>query len=72
MLCGINQKSLLGNSFVVQQIKDLALSLQQLRLLLWCGFDPWPGNFYMLQAWPKKKFDFFFLRFKKFYYYLSF
>ena len=41
------------SSLVVQWVKDLALSLQQLRLLLWCGFDPWPGNFYMLQVWPK-------------------
>ena len=29
---------------------DPALSLQQLELLLWCGFDPWPGNFHMLMA----------------------
>ena len=28
-------------------VKDPALSL------LWLGFDPWPGNFCMLQAWPK-------------------
>ena len=27
---------------------DPALSLQQLELLLWYGFDPWPGNFHML------------------------
>ena len=29
--------------------KDLALSL------LWRGLNPWPGNFYTLQAWQKKK-----------------
>ena len=29
-------------------VKDLELSL------LWLGFDPWPGNFHMLWAWPKK------------------
>ena len=23
--------------------------------LLWLAFDPWPGNFCMLQVWPKKK-----------------
>ena len=40
---------------MVQQIKDLALSLQQLVWLLWCGFNPWPGNFHMLPAQPKKK-----------------
>ena len=32
---------------VAQQVKDLALSLQQLALLLWCGFNPWPVNFHM-------------------------
>ena len=26
---------------------SLALSLQQLGSLLWCGFDPWPGNIHM-------------------------
>ena len=33
-----------GISLVAQQVMDLALSL------LWCGFDPWPGNFCMLGA----------------------
>lgn len=23
--------------------------------LLWFRFDPWPGNFYMLWEWPKKR-----------------
>ena len=23
--------------------------------LLWHGFDPWPGNFFMLPVQPKKK-----------------
>ena len=23
--------------------------------VLWCRFDPWPGNFHMPQAWPKKQ-----------------
>ena len=36
---------------MVQWVKDLALSLQQLELLLWCRFNPWP----MPQVWPKKK-----------------
>ena len=40
---------------MVQWIKDPALSLQWLRSLLWCRFDPWPGNFHMLPAWSKKK-----------------
>lgn len=30
---------------MVQRIKYLMSSLQQLGLLLWHGFDPWPGNF---------------------------
>ena len=38
-----------------QQVKDLVLSLQWFRLLLWCGFDPWPRSFHMLMAWPKRK-----------------
>ena len=29
-------------------VRDLELSL------LWCGFDPWPRNFHMLQMWPNK------------------
>ena len=32
----------------MQWLKDLALSL------LWHRFDPWPGNFHVLWAWPKK------------------
>ena len=35
---------------MAQWVKDLALSLQWLGSLLWCGFDPW----HMLQAWSKK------------------
>ena len=41
----------------MQWFKDLALSLYQFRLLLWPGFGPWPGNFHMLWAQPKKKKD---------------
>ena len=33
----------------MQWVKDLALPQ------LWLGFDPWPGNFYMLRVWLKKK-----------------
>lgn len=36
-------------------IVTAALSLKQLGLLLWQGFDPWPGNFHMPQARPKKR-----------------
>lgn len=37
------------SSLVVQQVKELALSLQGFRSLLWCG------NFHTLQVQPKKK-----------------
>ena len=42
----------LGNTLMVQQVKDLVLSLQ-LGLLLWCEFDPCLGNFHMPWVWPK-------------------
>ena len=35
-----------------QQIKN-PMSLEQLGSLLWCRFDPWPGNFYMPWVWQK-------------------
>ena len=37
---------------VVQRVKDPALALQQLRLLLWLGLRPWPRSLCMLQLWP--------------------
>ena len=37
---------------MAQWVKDLALSLLQLGLLVWYRFDPWPGNFRMLWMWP--------------------
>ena len=41
---------------VAQWVKDPALSLLcPALLLLWHGFDLWPRNFHMPQAWPKKK-----------------
>ena len=40
---------------MAQQVKDLALPLQWLGSLLWCGLEPWPGNFHLLQVWPKEK-----------------
>ena len=40
---------------MAQQVQDPVLSLQQLRSLLWHGFDPWPGNFCMLWLRKKKK-----------------
>ena len=35
-------------------VKDPVLKLQQLRSLLWQGFDPWPGNLFMLHGGPPK------------------
>lgn len=40
---------------MAQCVKDPSLSPQPLRLLLWQGFDPWPGDFFMLQMWPEKE-----------------
>ena len=42
------------SSLVAQRVKDPRLSLLWLRSLQWHGFDPWPGNFCMPWAWPKK------------------
>ena len=36
-----------GSSPVAQWVKDPALSLQQLGLLLWCRFDLWPRSFHV-------------------------
>ena len=38
---------------LAQWVKDPALPLLWLRLLLWRGFDPWPGNFHMPWVRPK-------------------
>ena len=40
---------------MASQVKDLALSLLWLWSLLSHGFDPWSGNFCMLQMQPKTK-----------------
>lgn len=37
-----------------QWVKNLVFVLQWLESLLWRGFSPWPRNFHMLGAWPKK------------------
>ena len=42
------------SSLVAQWVKNLALSLKQLRSLLWHGFNPWPGN-YRRHGQKKKK-----------------
>ena len=38
---------------MLQWVKDLGLSLLQLRSLLCHGFDPWPEKFHMPQVLPK-------------------
>ena len=43
------------SSLITQQVKDLVLLLQWLRLLLWHRFYPWPRNFHMPQVWTKNK-----------------
>ena len=48
-------KTTMRRSLAAKQVKDPALSLQQTRLLLWCTFNPWPRNFHMPWARPKKK-----------------
>ena len=40
---------------MAQQVKDLALSQQQLESLLWHELDPWSGNFHMPRMCKKKK-----------------
>ena len=50
----ILKKFLFWISLVVQGVKDLALSLQWLGLLLWYRFDPWNRNFDMLWAYREK------------------
>ena len=40
---------------MLKQVKNPVLSLQWLRLLLWCRLDPWPSNFYVPRVWSKKK-----------------
>ena len=39
---------------MAQWLRDPVLSLQWLRLLLWCRFDPWLQNVHMLQVWKNK------------------
>ena len=43
------------SSLVAQWGKDLVLSLQWLRSLLWCECDSWPGNFHSHGGQKKKK-----------------
>lgn len=40
---------------MAQWVKDLLLSLQWLRLLLWLGFYSWLSNFHTTQVQPNKQ-----------------
>ena len=44
------------SSLVARQVKDPALSLQQLGSLLWHGFYPWPKKFPHAMGAEEKKF----------------
>ena len=39
---------------MAQQVKDWVLLLLWLESQLWHEFNPWPGNFRVLQVWPKE------------------
>ena len=47
-------KSDIGVPWWPRGVKDPVLSLLWLRSLLWWTFDPWPRNFHMPHAWPKR------------------
>ena len=53
-----NQNVYIWEFLVAQWVKDLASSLLWLGSQLWHRLDPWPGNFHMLWAQPKKVYFF--------------
>lgn len=48
------KKNEFQSSLMAQWVKGQILSLLWLQLLLWSKFDPWPRNFYMPRARPRK------------------
>ena len=52
---GASPEDMSRSFLVAQRVKDLALSLLWLRLLLWHGFSSWPGNFCTQWSWPKRE-----------------
>ena len=40
---------------MAQKVEDPVLQWQELGLLLWHGFSPWPGNFHMIKSTAKTK-----------------
>ena len=53
--CNWGVLKLAWSSLVVQQVKYLASSQQQLGSRLWHRFDSWPRNLHMLWVWPNCK-----------------
>ena len=53
--CHCKQDFIYHSSLVAQWVKDPALSMKHLRLVLWYRFHPCPGNFNIPQVWQKKK-----------------
>lgn len=49
------QRDSFQTALVAQWVKDPALSLLRLRLLLWCTFHLWSWNFHTPQGGPKKQ-----------------
>ena len=43
------------SSLMAQQVKDLALLLLWLRLLLWLEFSPWPGELQHAEGMTQNK-----------------
>ena len=54
-LKSVFKKLTFWNSSVAQRVEETALSLQQLGLLLWLGFNSRPRNLHMPWTRPKKK-----------------
>lgn len=48
------KKGICWSFLVAQQVKDMALSAQQLGLLLLHRFNPWPRNLHMLSRAPRR------------------
>ena len=55
LCCKSILKGCLGSSLMAQQVKDPVLSLLWFESLLWGWFHPWPRNFLMPWAQPKKR-----------------
>lgn len=45
----------MGEFPLAQRVRYLVVSLQRPKSMLWRRFNPWPENFYMPRAQPKKQ-----------------